>query len=262
MNRLENRVAIVTGGGGYIGGAVASLFAKEGAAVVVADLAGDRAEACAKQIVAEGGRAIAIQFDLCKKAEIDAMVAQVIKTYGQVDILANIGGLTGHGGFMRFLDIDEAALEAELGSHTRGTFFCNQAVAPHMIERQYGKIINTASMSGISGHANAVHYSSAKAGIIGMTYSLAMALGPDCINVNCIAPGARRPGAKTTSNPVFTERATWPPRKIDRSGPAEDVAPGYLFFASSDSDACHGQLLNVSNTNQHIHDAYNRIGIS
>lgn len=236
--RLEGRVAIVTGGGNGIGRATSLLFAKEGAAVVIADWDGDAAKAAERDIKSQGGRALAVQVDVSKKAQVESMVQAALKEFGQVDIEANIAGITGR---TEFLEITEEKLSAMLDVHVKGTFFCIQAVAPHMIKRQYGKIVNTSSISGIKGQANNVHYSAAKAAILGLTMALAAALGPHCITVNAVVPGALT--QMTRGYTELAEFIKYPPRKLGRFGTPEEVAPAYLFLASSESDYITGDVI-------------------
>ena len=143
--RLQDRVAVITGGGSGIGQAIAYRFAKEGAAIVAADLIPERADTTAKAIQASGGRAIAVKADVAKEADVIAMIADAVRAFGKVDILVNNAGLSKGGDVTT---ITEEMWDLNLDIVLKGPFFCSKAVLPAMLERGSGVIINIASVNG------------------------------------------------------------------------------------------------------------------
>ncbi|MBP1699589.1 MAG: fabG 5, partial [Deltaproteobacteria bacterium] len=184
--RLKSKKAIVTGAGQGIGRSIALKLAQEGADVVIAEMNPDTGAQTAKEIETLGRKALSIPVDVANQKQVQVMVDQVFRAWKRVDILIN------NAGFDRpahLLKMKEEDWEAVLGVHLKGTLNCIQAVAPHMIEQGYGKIINMSSVWGKSGAVSEVSYSTAKAGIIGLTKSVARELGRYQINVNVILPG-------------------------------------------------------------------------
>ena len=197
MGLLEGKVAIITGAGGGIGRAHALCFAKEGAKVVVNDLGGDRAGGgrgsdMADQVVAEvkaaGGDAVASYDTIATREGADAILWSALGKFGKVDILVNNAGVLRDRSFLNMSDADWDLVEAV---HLRGTWFCSQTVARHMkVRGQGGRIINTTSVSGLMGNFGQANYSAAKAGVYGLTRTMALELKKASITVNAIAPVA------------------------------------------------------------------------
>jgi meso-butanediol dehydrogenase/(S,S)-butanediol dehydrogenase/diacetyl reductase len=241
--RLENRVALITGGGSGIGRAIAELFAREGAKVVAADRYLDRAEETAAMITAAGGKATAADVDVSNGVAVEAMVKQSIDAYGRIDILVNNAGISVGSDI---LTIDEATWDLNLNVVLKGVFLCSKAVLPGMIERGSGVIINMSSVNGLYGIGEEP-YSAAKAGMINLTQNMAVKYGPQGVRVNCICPGSIQTpiwGERVAEDPqIFDKLAKWYP--LRRVGQPEDVASAALFLASDESSWITGAILPV-----------------
>jgi 2-dehydro-3-deoxy-L-rhamnonate dehydrogenase (NAD+) len=191
MNQLDlnDRVAVITGGARGIGYAAAARALGSGAAVVLWDIDGARAERALRDL-APLGRVTADLVELSDAQSVQAATDATLSRHGQIDILVNNAGITGGNGATWELDPDvwRRVLEVNL----TGAFLTCRAIVPHMIARGYGRIVNVASIAGKEGNPNAAHYSASKAGLIGMTKSLAKELAPRNIVANCITPAAAR----------------------------------------------------------------------
>lgn len=238
---LANRVALITGGGQGIGRAVALRFAGEGAKVVVIDIVAESARAVADEIKAAGGEALAITCDVTRRDQIDALVGQVLDAYGQIDILCNNAGITRDA---RLVKMTEDEFDSVVDVNLKGVFNLTQAVAPHMIERGYGRVISASSIVGLYGNFGQTNYVATKAGVIGMTRVWARELGPKGITANAIAPGfIATDMIKTVPQKVLDDFAGRTP--VRRLGTPEDVANAYLFLASEESGFINGIVLSV-----------------
>jgi 2-hydroxycyclohexanecarboxyl-CoA dehydrogenase len=243
----EERVAVVTGGGSGIGLAIAERLASEGALVAVWDRNGDTAAATASAIEAAGGRAVGMTVDVSDRAGIDAAVADVRAGLGPPLILVNNAGIAP---FEPFLKIDSESFDRVIAVNLKGTFECCQAVVPHMLEAGWGRIVNIASSSAQTGSPYQVHYSASKAGVIGLTRSLARELGPKGVTVNTIPPSfvdtpalrdAEEAGFLGEGVP-FHEQST-PVRRVGRP---EDIAAACAFLVRDDASYVTGQVIGVN----------------
>ena len=240
MDKLRDRVAIVTGGARGIGGAIATAFASEGADVVIADLLGeDVAAPVLAAIEAAGRRSLLVRTDVSQEQDVRTMVDRAYEEFGEVDILVNDAG-TFSQVFLHELSVQE--WDRVLGVNLRSVFLCTRMVLPRMLERERGKIINVASQLGQIGGTEMVHYSASKAGVIGFTKALAREVSSRGVRVNAIAPG-----------PILTEMMAqetdeWAAQKlselpIGRFGEVHEIAPTAVFLASDDSSYYVGQTL-------------------
>jgi len=240
--RLKEKKAIVTGAGQGIGRSIALKMAHEGADVVIAEKNPDSGNQIKKEVEALGRRALFIAVDVADQRQVKGRMEEVLRRWGKIDILVN------NAGFDRgatLLKVREEDWDAILGVHLKGTLNCIQAVAPHMIENSYGKIINISSILGKSGAISGISYSSAKAGIIGLTKSVARELGRYQINVNVVLPGliltpTIAKMAEKYQNMII--EAT-PLRRI---GQPEEVANVVAFLASDEASFMTGAAVEVS----------------
>jgi len=228
--KLENKVAMVTGGGSGIGEATAKLFAKEGASVAVVDLVSDNASRVAKEIEDAGGKAKAFTADVTNRAS----------QFGGLDILVNNAGINKDAMFMK---MREDQWDAVINVNLKGTFLCAQAAAKPMVEKGGGRIINTASI-GMLGNPGQANYSASKAGVSAMTKTLALELARNKINVNCVAPGATKTPMTEGIPPEIAEKfVKMIPQR--RFADPEEIARVHLFLASDDSSFITGQTIFV-----------------
>jgi 3-oxoacyl-[acyl-carrier protein] reductase len=229
--RLENQVAIVTGAGRNIGEDIAKLFAREGARVAVVDLDHGRGSRVAGEINArDGGRATSVVCDVSSADSVDKMVQTVVREFGGVDILINNAAWTDH---KTIFDITEEEWNRVMNVCLRSVWYCTRAAAKVMIERKTrGRIINVASTSGHWGRKEATAYTTAKAGVLNLTRSIAVQLAPEGIRVNSISPN--RIGSPVGQEEVPENRAV---RNLaGRRGVPMDIAKAALFLASDESD--------------------------
>ena len=241
---LTAKVAIVTGAGGALGAGIARGLAQAGAAVVLADVKIEAAEAVAAQIRNDGGRALAVRCDISQAAEVEAMVQQATAGYGGVDILVNNAAIYP---YRAWTEINEAEWDRVFAVNIKGYYLCARAVYPSMKARGGGKIVNISSITFFLGQwGKLLDYVSSKGAIVGFTRALAREVGVDNINVNCIAPGAFPTDAeKIHPNPEGYEALILQNQAIQRRGRPEDIANAVLFFASPLSDFITGQSLLV-----------------
>ena len=240
--RLKGKKAIVTGGGQGIGRSIALRMAQEGADVAIAEMNPNAGANTAKEVEALGRRAFFISVDVASREQVQGMVGQVLKAWKRIDILVNNAGFDRPGNLLK---VKEEDWEAVLGVHLKGTLNCIQAVAPHMIENSYGKIVNVSSVWGKSGAVSEVSYSTAKAGIIGLTKSVARELGRYQINVNAVLPGliltpTIAKMAEKYKNMII--EAT----PLGRMGQPEEIANVVAFLASDEASFITGASIEVS----------------
>lgn len=266
FNRLEDKIAIVTGAGQGIGEGVALKFAEEGAHVVIAEINPETAHRTAEKITAAEGRALAYPVDVADTEAVGQMVADVVAAWGRIDILVNNAGVNGR---HDLLDITPDQWRWLMRTNLDGLFFTLQAVARQMIaqlsperqtadraDRSYGKIVNLSSVAGRRGRSNAPQYAASKAAVINITQGAAARLAPYNINVNAVCPGL-------VQTPMWDEidrveggrrnlaRGEWLQRRTDEKVPLKrpatvsDVAGVITFLCSAEADYLTGQAINI-----------------
>ena len=242
MKDLNGRYALVTGGSRGIGRAICLELAARGAAVAVnyagnAAAAEETVEACK----ALGADAFALQADVADAAACEAMVKETIARFGRLDILVNNAGITRDG---LMLTMKEADWDAVLDTNLKGAFHCMKAAYRPMMKQKYGRIVNLSSIVGLRGNAGQANYAASKAGLIGLTKSLAKELAARNVTVNAVAPGFIDTDM-TAALPEKAREAMLSTIPMGRLGQAEDVARAVAFFAGEGAGYVTGQVLCV-----------------
>ncbi len=238
--RLENKVAIITGAGSGIGKETALLFAKEGAKVVVADVNEKAGEETVVEIK-KNGEGFFVKLDVSNREQAKQMVKTTLEKYGRIDVLINNAGIVQDAFLSK---MTEEQWDRVINVDLKGVFNCTQAVVEVMINQGNGVIINTSSIVGLEGNVGQVNYAAAKAGLIGMTKTLAKELGKKGIRVNAVAPGfIATPMTSNVPEKILEMMKEKTP--LRRLGEAKDVAYAYLYLASDEADFVNGAVLCV-----------------
>ena len=236
----KDQVVLVTGGGSGIGKETAGLFARQGCAVMVADWDENSAQTTANAITSAGGRAGAQKCDVSNREEAIGAVEQTVASFGRIDVLINNAGITRDASLLK---MESHQWDQVIGVNLTGTFNCSQAAGKHMREQGYGRIINASSVSGF-GNFGQANYSATKAGLVGLTRTLAIELSRYNVTVNAIAPGFIKTAMTAAMPPEFQEKMIQSiPMK--RAGEPMDIARVYLFLAAPESSFITGQLIVV-----------------
>ena len=248
MSRFEGRVAVITGAAQGIGAATATLLAAQGASVVVADLTAERAAATVETITAAGGTALAVGCDVADADSVQALVSAAVERFGSLDILVNNAGITRDNLLYKMGRPD---WDAVISTNLTGIFLCCQAASVPMVAAKYGKIVSLSSRSAL-GNRGQVNYAAAKAGVQGITATLAIELGPYNINVNAVAPGY----IATAMTDATAQRVGYQPEEFQklaaeqtplrRVGQPSEVASVIAFLASDEASYVSGQTLYIN----------------
>jgi 3-oxoacyl-[acyl-carrier protein] reductase len=240
--KLKDKIAIVTGASSGIGSEIAIQFAKEGATVIINySNSAEGAEKVKNEIEGFGGTAITYKCDVSNLKDVENMIEKIVTEYKHIDILVNNSGITKDNLLMR---MEEEEFDKVIDINLKGTFNTIKCVSRHMIRAKKGKIINMASVVGITGNSGQANYAASKGGVIALTKSVAKEFATRSINVNAIAPGY----IETRMTEVLNEKVkegilTNIPMK--RVGKPEDIAKVALFLACEDSNYITGQVINV-----------------
>jgi 3-oxoacyl-[acyl-carrier protein] reductase len=237
---LTNRVALITGSGRGIGKAIAQRLSEAGATIIINDIV-DSASATAEEIKTDGKPSLFIKANVTSSAEVNQMFEKIISTFGRIDILVNNAGIARDHLTIQMTDEE---WDAVLNTNLKSVFICSRAALKYMMRQRWGRIINISSIVGIMGNPGQVNYSAAKAGIIGVTASIAKEMGSRQITVNAVAPGY-----------IETEMTQKLPDKVKEEyakriplgflGTPRDVAETVAFFASEEARYITGQVLCV-----------------
>jgi NAD(P)-dependent dehydrogenase (short-subunit alcohol dehydrogenase family) len=248
--RLENKVAIVTGAGSGIGRAAALRFAREGAAVVCADVSGETAEETARVARAAGHVALATAVDVSAAADVRRLMDECVAAYGRIDVLYANAGV---GGVGNAIDTDEVEWQRVIGINLTGVWLCAKYALPRMVAAGAGSIVNQASIGGLVGVPAVAAYAAAKAGVIGLTRQMALDFARSGIRVNAIAPGTvstplvqgiweKGAGLVTGGDLSAREAAAAEVYPLKRIGTPDDIANLALFLASDESSWITGAV--------------------
>ncbi len=246
---LRGKIAIITGARRGMGRTHALTLAQAGAKVVVTDISLEDCQKVVEEIKKEKGEAIAVKCDISQKTDIDNVVAQTLKTFGEIDILVNNAGIFP---FQPFLEMKEQDFEKVIDVNLKGYFLMSQACAREMQKNQVnrngqrGSIINISSIASQMGFAGLTHYCASKGGIMAMTRVLALELAPFGIRVNDINPGAiDTPGASNINMTEEQRKAMLAPIPLKRQGKDQEISNAVLFLASDESSYMTGSVMVV-----------------
>ena len=239
---LKDKVAVITGSGRGIGKAIALKLAENGANIVINDIPGsDYADETKKEIEALGVKAIVVRGDVRNKDDVEALINTTIETFGKIDILVNNAGITKDGLMIRMSEED---WDTVLDINLKGAFNCIKAAARPMMKQRSGSIINIASVVGVMGNAGQANYTASKAGLIGLTKTVAKEFSSRNIRANAVAPGF----IESHMTDMLTDDVKakyFDAIPLSRFGKTEDVAKAVLFLASDLSSYVTGQTINV-----------------
>jgi 3-oxoacyl-[acyl-carrier protein] reductase len=238
--RLENKVVIITGAGSGIGKETSLLFAREGAKIVVADM-NERAGEETVEEIKKNGEGFFIKLDVSNREQAKQMVKTTLEKYGKIDVLINNAGIVQDAFLSK---MTEEQWDKVINVNLKGVFNCSQAVVEVMMNQGNGIIINTSSIVGLNGNVGQVNYAATKAGLIGMTKTLAKELGKKGIRVNAVAPGfIATPMTSNVPEKILEMMKEKTP--LRRLGVAKDVAYAYLYLASDEANFVNGAVLCV-----------------
>ena len=241
MGRLDGKVAIITGGASGIGKKTAEIFSKEGAAIAIFDVNRDALNQTEKEIRDNGGKCNGYVVDVTNFEDVTEKVKEVIEDFGEIDVLVNNAGIT-RDNFLTKMEIDD--WNKVIAINLTGTFNCAKAVAPYMIEKNKGNIVNVSSVVGVYGNIGQTNYAASKAGVIGLTKTWAKEFAKKGIRVNAVAPGfIKTPMTDKVPEKVLEIMISKTP--MGRMGEAIEVAKAILFLASDDSSFITGHILHV-----------------
>lgn len=243
MSHEPCRVAVITGGARGIGYATADVLARDGHAVVIADIDPGAGEDAAERLRAAGRSALSVPTDVADRASVEAMVRTLLERLGRIDVLVNNAGIAGRVAPLH--EVTEQEWDTLIAIDLKSVYLCCRAVLPHMLERQRGAIINVASVAGKEGNPNMAPYSTAKAGIIGLTKAVAKEVAQRGVRVNAVAPATAETDILKTLSPEAIDymKSRIPMGRFCR---VEEIAEVIAFLASDKASFVTGQTYDVS----------------
>ena len=246
--RLQNKVALITGGAGGIGRATALRFAKEGACIVVTDMDEAGLNETAKMVNDGGGKAMAGAGSVTNRADMQKVVDAAVSNFKRLDILINNAGINKDALAVRVKDGDVKMMsddqwDAVMNVNLKGTFICAQIASVQMMSQKFGRIVNTSSIGSL-GNIGQANYAASKAGVIGLTKTLALEWARFNITVNCVAPGATKT-KMTAGMPENVLQSVLEKIPLRRMAEPDEIASAHLFFVSDDASYVTGQVLFV-----------------
>jgi 3-oxoacyl-[acyl-carrier protein] reductase len=239
---FPNRVSLITGASQGIGEAIARDFAAEGATAVLVDVQKDKLDDVARRIADAGGRAAVFAADVSRLDQAAAVVEEALRQFGKIDHLVNNAGITRDNLFLR---MREEEWDAVIAVNLKGAFNFSKAVLRSMIQARYGRIVNLSSVVGAAGNAGQANYSASKAGLVGLSKSLAREVAARNITVNCVAPGYIAT-PMTEKLPEAVKAAFLASIPMQRLGTPEDVSKAVMFLCSDAAAYITGQVLHVN----------------
>lgn len=238
--RLQAKIALVTGAAGGIGEAAARRFAREGALVAVNDANAAGAEKVTQELQGGGGKAMAVAGDVTRRAQVEEMVRRIMSAWGRIDILINNAGINRDAMAAK---MTEEQWDEVLDVNLKGTFLCAQAILPGMRERGWGRVVNTSSIGSL-GNIGQANYAASKAGVMGLTKTLALEYAKYGVTVNCVAPGATMT-AMLAGVPDHIKAKIIEKIPVGRIASPEEIAHVHCFLASDEAAFVTGQVIFV-----------------
>lgn len=238
---LKDQVAVVTGAARGIGRAISLALADEGAHVVAVDVLADALESTVGEIASKGVKAVARQVDVTDSEQVEQLFASVVSDFERLDIMVNNAGITRD---TLLLSMDDRQWDQVIQVNLRGVFLCTRAAAKIMLRQRYGRIVNMASVSGLMGNAGQANYAASKAGVVGLTKTVAKEMAKRKVTCNAVAPGF----IKTDMTDALPEKVRDQVKLVipaGRFGEPEDVAAAVVFLASPQAEYVTGQVLSV-----------------
>ena len=239
---LEGKIALVTGASRGIGREIAKTLARENAMVIINyNGSSERAREAEQEIISQGGKAVTYQCNVSDYSAVEQMVKDLVKEYGHIDILVNNAGITRDNLIMKMSEED---FDRVIETNLKGTFNTIRHLARQMLKQRSGKIINISSVSGVLGNAGQANYAASKAGVIGLTKTMARELASRGINVNAIAPGFIETEMTEVLSDAVKESVT-AQIPFKRFGQARDIAEAAVFLASDRAEYITGQVIHI-----------------